>query len=116
MRIPHCDAKVGQRLEMLRRGRGWSQRALAQETHDRITASYVSRIERGDRFPSLSAINVLAETLSVDPHWLAWGTKKKRYIVWYAGKQFVNGLFTSSSAACAYAQEHDGEVFEVREP
>jgi transcriptional regulator with XRE-family HTH domain len=64
----HVDSAVrlGQRL---RRARGsLSQRELAK--HIGASAAYLSRIERGERVPSLQLLERIADALGVDLDWL----------------------------------------------
>lgn len=52
---------VGARLYELRRKAGLSQRELAAKAG--LSVAYVSRIESGDRSPSMTALIALAEVL-----------------------------------------------------
>lgn len=61
---------VGTRIRQLREQRGMSQRELASPG---VSYAYVSRIEHGQRTPSLPALAELAETLGVSPVYLATG-------------------------------------------
>jgi transcriptional regulator with XRE-family HTH domain len=63
---------VGQRVRRLRRDRGMSQRALSGPG---ISYAYVSRIEGGQRNPSLKAIRLLARKLGVTPEYLETGAR-----------------------------------------
>ena len=58
--------RVRERRELL----GFSQRECPV---DGVTYAYVSRIESGQRTPSLSALIGLAEWLHVTPEWLVYG-------------------------------------------
>src|ERR1041385_6529860 len=64
--------KVGQRIRRLRRERGLSQRELAEPG---ISYAYLSRIEAGQRSPSLRALRILAPTLAVSSEYLETGAK-----------------------------------------
>jgi transcriptional regulator with XRE-family HTH domain len=64
------DETIGQRLRRLRLERGLSQRDLASPG---VTNAYVSRIEKGDRTPSVTAIRKLASRLGVSPEYLETG-------------------------------------------
>ena len=64
------DESVGERLRRLRTERGLSQRQLAQAG---ISYAYISRLEAGDRRPSVRAIRVLARALGVTPEYLETG-------------------------------------------
>jgi transcriptional regulator with XRE-family HTH domain/cellobiose-specific phosphotransferase system component IIA len=61
---------VGARVRRLRLERRLSQRQLASSG---VTYAYISRIESGQRTPSLSAIRVLARRLGVTPEYLETG-------------------------------------------
>ena len=71
-RIPHVDdpAKVGKRLAAARNAAGLSQRDIA---FPGCSAAYISRIERGERTPSLQVLRQLAERCGVSESHLAWG-------------------------------------------
>lgn len=62
-RHPDLLRKVGQRLGELRRQRGFTQEALAEEVG--IQPHGLSRIEQGYRAPSLSTLATLAAALGV---------------------------------------------------
>jgi tetratricopeptide (TPR) repeat protein len=68
----HVDSAVGiaRRLRASRRAAGLRQRDLAFE---RCSAGYISRIEKGDRIPSLQVIRELARRVGVSEAWLARG-------------------------------------------
>ena len=68
----HVDSPraVGQRLAETRRKAGLSQRQLAFEG---CTPAYISRIESGERIPSLQLLRQLGERLGVSGDWLATG-------------------------------------------
>lgn len=57
--------RVGRNLKRLREERGWTAEALAWRAE--TPKSYVSKIERGVRAPSLTMLRVLADTLEVEP-------------------------------------------------
>jgi len=63
---------VGQRLRRLRLERGLSQRDIAGPG---VTYAYVSRIEAGQRGPSLKALRLLARRLGVTPEYLETGVR-----------------------------------------
>jgi transcriptional regulator with XRE-family HTH domain len=71
-RIPHVDdpARVGKRLAAARSEAGLSQRDIA---FPGCSAAYISRIERGERTPSLQVLRQLAERCGVSESHLAWG-------------------------------------------
>lgn len=62
---------VGRRLRDARTAAGLSQRQLA---FPGCTAVYISRIESGDRIPSLQVLRELGTRLRVSADWLATGT------------------------------------------
>lgn len=64
---------VGARLFRLRKERGLSQRTLCKETN--YSYAYVSRIESGERNPSVRALRDFARRLNVDPYYLEHGTQ-----------------------------------------
>jgi tetratricopeptide (TPR) repeat protein len=71
-RAPHIDdpKKFGPRLREARLAAGVSQRQLALAG---CTAAYVSRIEAGERQPSLQLIHAFARRLRVSPEYLTTG-------------------------------------------
>src|ERR687883_1321213 len=79
MQVVHEDAdadmssgeSIGQRLRRLRLEKGLSQRELAGPG---VSYAYVSRIEGGQRRPSLRAIRVLARKLGVSAQYLETGS------------------------------------------
>jgi transcriptional regulator with XRE-family HTH domain len=73
-RIPHFDdpAAVGRRLHEAREAAALSQRELA---FPGCSAAYISRIERGERIPSLQVMRELARRIGVSETLLAYGHK-----------------------------------------
>jgi len=71
-RIPHVDdaGAVGKRLREARAAVGLSQRELA---FTGCSAAYISRIERGERIPSLQVLRELSYRCDVSEAHLAWG-------------------------------------------
>jgi len=61
---------IGQRLRRIRLERGLSQRALSTRG---VGYAYISRIERGDRVPSMKALRALAGVLGVTVQYLETG-------------------------------------------
>ncbi len=61
---------IGGRIRKRRRELGLSQRDLSQPD---ISYSYISRIESGQRRPSLKALRKLAPKLETTAHWLETG-------------------------------------------
>ena len=74
----HLDSakQVGERI--LRSRGSLSQRQLAQSVG--VTAAYISRIEHGERIPTLQLLERIADALGVDLAWLRGqkGTGKHR--------------------------------------
>lgn len=56
--------ELGRKLFEIRLQRGLSQRKLAQGSED-LTATGVSRVERGERWPNLRTLEALSKTLRV---------------------------------------------------
>nr|AGF93121.1 protein containing Helix-turn-helix type 3 domain protein [uncultured organism] len=56
--------EFGKRLRELRKSRDLSQEALSREAG--LDRTYVGKIERGEKSPSLKTIQKLAEALEVD--------------------------------------------------
>ncbi len=63
-------ATIAKRLHERRLALGLSLRQIACEG---VSASYVSRLEKGDRHPSAKALRMLAAKLDVSPYWLETG-------------------------------------------
>lgn len=55
----------GANVRRLRKAKGLSQEALADEVG--LAVTYVGQIERGSRNPSLSVVERMAEVLGTDP-------------------------------------------------
>jgi transcriptional regulator with XRE-family HTH domain len=74
-RIPHYDdpVEVGRRLNTARQMAGLSQRELA---FPGCSAAYISRIERGERVPSLQVMRELADRMGVTESELAFGRER----------------------------------------
>jgi transcriptional regulator with XRE-family HTH domain len=71
----HVDdpAAVGRRLKDARVKAGLSQRQLS---FPGCSAAYISRLEAGDRVPSLQLLRKLAERLGADEQYLATGVER----------------------------------------
>ena len=71
-RTPHYDDPhaVGRRLHAAREAAGISQRDLA---FPGCSAAYISRIERGERIPSLQVMRELARRVGITENELAYG-------------------------------------------
>ena len=63
---------LGERISLLRRGRGWSQAELAHRL--KISTSAVGMYEQGRREPSLSGLVTLSRVLEVSADYLLTGT------------------------------------------
>lgn len=61
---------IGERIRQLREAQGLSQRQLSLPG---VTASYISRVEKGDRFPSVRVLRGLAPKLGVSAEFLETG-------------------------------------------
>ena len=74
-RIPHVDdpVAVGRRLREARVASGLSQRELA---FPGCSAAYISRVEQGERTPSLQVLRGLAERCDATEAFLAWGREE----------------------------------------
>jgi transcriptional regulator with XRE-family HTH domain len=71
----HVDdpAAVGRRLKDARLAAGLSQRQLS---FPGCSAAYISRLEAGDRVPSLQLLRKLAQKLNADEQYLATGVER----------------------------------------
>ena len=71
----HVDdpAAVGRRLKDARLAAGLSQRQLS---FPGCSAAYISRLEAGDRVPSLQLLRKLAQKLNADEQYLATGIER----------------------------------------
>jgi transcriptional regulator with XRE-family HTH domain len=74
-RTPHYDdpVAVGTRLHAAREDVGISQRELA---FPGCSAAYISRIERGERIPSLQVMRELARRIGISESVLAYGRER----------------------------------------
>src|SRR3954452_3304822 len=63
---------IGERLRRLRLERGLSQRELSEPG---VSYAYISRIEGGDRRPSVRALRMLARKLGVSADYLETGSE-----------------------------------------
>jgi transcriptional regulator with XRE-family HTH domain/predicted negative regulator of RcsB-dependent stress response len=70
MPIQRTEETIGERLRRLRSERGLSQRGLAERG---VSNAYISRLEIGDRVPSMKALRILAGKLGVTPEYLETG-------------------------------------------
>ena len=104
-RIPHVDdpIRVGSRLIAAREAARLSQRALA---FPGCSAAYISRIERGERTPSLQVLRELADRCGVSESHLAWGREARLDATVAELMQAVEDAESSGSSAdraAAYA-------------
>jgi tetratricopeptide (TPR) repeat protein len=76
---PHATEAIGARLRRLRLERGLSQRDVAGEG---VSFTYVSRIESGQRQPSVKALRVLARKLGVTAEYLETGRDVPSSTAW----------------------------------
>ena len=67
---------VGDRVRKRRRELGLSQRELASKG---VSYAYISRIENGERNPSVSVLRKLAPKLGVSVDWLETGKEPTRF-------------------------------------
>jgi transcriptional regulator with XRE-family HTH domain len=105
-RIPHVDdpQAVGRRLLEARAAADLSQRELA---FPGCSAAYISRIERGERIPSLQVLRELASRCDVSETFLAWGRKERFESAVADAVQNVRAVESSGSKAeraAAYAE------------
>ena len=70
---------IGARLRRLRLERGLSQRDIASKG---VSFTYISRIESGQRQPSVKALRMLASRLGVSAHFLETGREQRPESEW----------------------------------
>ena len=101
-RIPHYDdpVEVGKRLNTARQAAGLSQRELA---FPGCSAAYISRIERGERVPSLQVMRELAHRMGVTEDELAFGHARLHPEVADVLRQLEHAEATGNNAARAQA-------------
>jgi transcriptional regulator with XRE-family HTH domain len=75
---PYQSLGIGERLAWLREGRQLSRRELAKRCG--LSPAYVSRIENGERRPSIEAVRLLAKALGTSPHFLETGDTDGAYV------------------------------------
>jgi transcriptional regulator with XRE-family HTH domain len=83
--------------------RGWSQRRLAGAGY---TAAYISRLEAGERQPSIHVIRQLATELGVDPYYLETGREDPRLA---ALREIASGTAKDPQRVAARALEAHAE-------
>jgi transcriptional regulator with XRE-family HTH domain len=103
-RIPHYDdpVELGARLHAAREAAALSQRELS---FPGCSAAYISRIERGERVPSLQVLRELARRTGVSEAQLAYGQERVHPDVARTLRQVeeAEGTANSSERARAYA-------------
>lgn len=74
--------KLADRVQLMRKRRGWSQKELAARAG--LSNAYVGMLERAGEMqgavinnPTLAAVEALADALGVKPEWLAFGVGPK---------------------------------------
>jgi transcriptional regulator with XRE-family HTH domain len=95
---------LGQRVRRIRAERGLSQRDVQRPG---VTAVYVCRIERGDRYPSVQAIRKIADGLGVTPRYLETGACPLMDGLRRAGLDYAD---LDTSERRLLEQEHDFAV------
>src|SRR5215212_512807 len=90
---------VGERLRQAREAAGLSQRQLAFAG---CSPAYISRIEAGDRIPSLQLLRELGKRLGVTEDYLATGT---------AGASETDRLFLEAELASRLGDDEGARTF-----
>jgi tetratricopeptide (TPR) repeat protein len=93
---------VGRRLRDARAAAGLSQTAIS---FPGCTTGYVSRIEAGERVPSLQVLRELARRLGVSESWLARGSE---------GEESISGLLRDAELALRLDQLDEAEALYER--
>lgn len=93
------DPQINMRIKKTRVLKGLSQRELAQRTG--VSNAYVSRIEMGDRYPSVDVIRRMASVLEVQAHWLETGDKHGIWV--YVTRDELEG---AAEDGCVICQQH----------
>jgi len=101
-RIPHYDdpVELGARLHAAREAAALSQRDLS---FPGCSAAYISRIERGERVPSLQVLRELARRTGVSEAQLAYGQERLHPDVARALSQVEEAERTNGKAQRAQA-------------
>jgi tetratricopeptide (TPR) repeat protein len=107
----HIDnpAAVGRRLRQTRLEAGLSQRALA---FPGCTPAYISRIEAGQRIPSLQLLRELAKRIGVDVEYLARGDEAEAAV----SDPLAEAEFELRLGNVEFARERFAEAAAAREP
>ena len=103
-RTPHYDdpAAVGRRLFEARGAAGLSQRELA---FPGCSSAYISRIERGERIPSLQVMRELARRAGVSEQALAFGRETLNDAVAAQVRAVESAEASGDTAECARAYQ-----------
>lgn len=104
---------VGERILRLRDERGISQRELGGGS---VSGAYVSKVEHGERQPSVRALRAFAARMGVDPFYLEHGSDP--YIVLadgVDGEEFALGPFVEETAG-DYAELLGGRTLKLEGP
>ena len=101
-RIPHYDdpVEVGRRLHEAREAAGLSQRELA---FPGCSAAYISRIERGERIPSLQVMRQLALRIGITEDELAHGERRLHPDVARRLREVEDAESAGTTTDCAHA-------------
>lgn len=78
---------LAERLRSIRTVTGLSQRALSEKSG--VSFSFISRIESGERRPTVETIRKLAEALEVSAHYLETGDAEGDYVYQPTGGRHV---------------------------
>jgi transcriptional regulator with XRE-family HTH domain len=99
-----------ERLRRLRNERGWSQRRLSRAGY---TAAYISRLEAGERQPSVHVVRQLAAELGIDPYYLEHGRDDPLVV---ALREIASGVAKDPERRAARALKTHAEETGVPEP
>lgn len=105
-----AEELFAERLRRLRREVGWSQRRLSRAGY---TAAYISRLEAGERQPSVHVIRQLAAELGIDPYYLENGRDDPLLI---ALREIASGAAKDPERRAARALKTHAEETGVPEP
>lgn len=70
---PTDGLEFGERVKKLRISKRWSQARLANEIRPRMSANYISDVERGKTSPKIESVRSIAVALGVDEIYLTYG-------------------------------------------
>jgi transcriptional regulator with XRE-family HTH domain len=105
-----AEELFAERLRRIRGELGWSQRRLSRAGY---TAAYISRLEAGERQPSVHVIRQLAAELGVDPYYLENGSDDPLLI---ALREIASGSAKDPERRAARALKAHAEETGVPEP